>query len=190
MSSAPTSSANNSICSSANDMVAVTISPCSSKKRTTSTAPRLSFGANSCADEPRSTTMGPSGTGALLFAYCAGCSDCNCSMSLRFCSRVFLRAPRRLPPPRALGPRPCGPPICRPRPEPRPPPGRAAPGAPGRAPVPAGRGAVRPRLAEEKRPMRPAALGEAHQRGVAREHHQAGDERAVVERDCHQEVVE
>ena len=32
--------------------------------------------------------------------------------------------------------------------------------------------------------------GAAHQWGVAREHHQAGDERAVVERDCHLVVVE
>ena len=32
--------------------------------------------------------------------------------------------------------------------------------------------------------------GEAHQRGVARERHQAGDERAVVDRDCHLAVVE
>lgn len=32
--------------------------------------------------------------------------------------------------------------------------------------------------------------GEAHQRGVAREHHQEGDERAVAERDCHLAVAE
>jgi hypothetical protein len=32
--------------------------------------------------------------------------------------------------------------------------------------------------------------GAAHQWGVAREHHPAGDEQAVVERDCHLAVVE
>ena len=45
-------------------MVAVIISPCWSRKRTTSAAVRFSLGANSCADEPRSTTIVPSGTGA------------------------------------------------------------------------------------------------------------------------------
>jgi hypothetical protein len=48
-------------------MVAVTISPCSNKKRTTSAGVRFNFGANSCADAPRSMMMVPSGTGALLF---------------------------------------------------------------------------------------------------------------------------
>jgi len=46
--------------------VAVTISPCSSKNRTTSAAVRFSFGANSCAELPRSMTTIPSGTGAEL----------------------------------------------------------------------------------------------------------------------------
>lgn len=32
--------------------------------------------------------------------------------------------------------------------------------------------------------------GEAHQWGVAREHHRVGDERAVAERDCHRAVAE
>jgi hypothetical protein len=47
-------------------MVAVIISPCSRRKRTTSAAVRFSFGAKSCADEPRSMMTVPSGTGALL----------------------------------------------------------------------------------------------------------------------------
>jgi head-tail adaptor len=50
--------------SSESDMVAVTISPWVSKKRTTSAALRLSLGASSCAVEPRSIMTSPSGTGA------------------------------------------------------------------------------------------------------------------------------
>ena len=64
--SAPISRANSSICSSVSDMVAVTISPFCMRKRMTSAALRFSLGANSCADTPRSMTIVPSGTGALL----------------------------------------------------------------------------------------------------------------------------
>jgi hypothetical protein len=47
-------------------MVAVTISPLLSRNRTTSADVRLSLGANSWAETPRSTTIVPSGTGASL----------------------------------------------------------------------------------------------------------------------------
>ena len=50
----------------ATHIVAVTISPFCIRKRITSAALRFSFGANSCAETPRSTTIVPSGTGALL----------------------------------------------------------------------------------------------------------------------------
>ncbi len=46
--------------------MAVTISPCWSRNLTTSAAVRLSFGPNSWAETPRSTTIVPSGTGASL----------------------------------------------------------------------------------------------------------------------------
>jgi hypothetical protein len=46
-------------------MVAVTISPCWSRKRTTSAAERLSFGPRSLAVEPRSMMISPSWIGAL-----------------------------------------------------------------------------------------------------------------------------
>jgi hypothetical protein len=59
------SSANSSICSSARVIVAVTISPFLSRKRTTSAAVRFNLGANSWAETPRSTTTVPWGTGAL-----------------------------------------------------------------------------------------------------------------------------
>ena len=61
---APTSAANSSIMSSLSDWVAVIISPCSIRNRMTSAAVRLSFAAISWADEARSTTISPSGTGA------------------------------------------------------------------------------------------------------------------------------
>ena len=64
--SAPSSSANNSMCSSDSAIVAVTISPCWSRNLTTSAAVRLSLGPNSWAETPRSTTIVPSGTGASL----------------------------------------------------------------------------------------------------------------------------
>ena len=63
--SAPSSAANSSIISSESDWVAVTISPCRSRKRTTSPAERLSLGPTSWAVEPRSMMISPSGTGAL-----------------------------------------------------------------------------------------------------------------------------
>ena len=63
--SAPSSAANSSIMSSVSDWVAVTISPCSSRKRITSPAERLSFGPRSRAVEPRSTMTSVSGTGAV-----------------------------------------------------------------------------------------------------------------------------
>ena len=66
MMSAPISRANSSICSSVSVIVAVTISPLLSRKRTTSADVRFSFGPNSCADTPRSMTTVPSGTGASL----------------------------------------------------------------------------------------------------------------------------
>ena len=47
-------------------IVAVTISPLLSRKRTTSADVRFSFGPNSWADTPRSMTTVPSGTGASL----------------------------------------------------------------------------------------------------------------------------
>ena len=50
--------------SSFSDWVAVTISPCCMRKRTTSAAVRFSLGPSSCGVEARSTTMVPSGTGA------------------------------------------------------------------------------------------------------------------------------
>jgi len=50
--------------SSDSDIVAVTISPCCSRKRTTSAAVRFSLGPTSWAVDPRSTTTSPSGTGA------------------------------------------------------------------------------------------------------------------------------
>ena len=50
---------------SLSDIVAVTISPCWNRKRTTSPALRLSFGPRSCAVEPRSMMTSPSGIGAL-----------------------------------------------------------------------------------------------------------------------------
>ena len=62
--SAPSSRANSSICSSDSGMVAVTISPCWSRKRTTSAAVRFSFGPYSCGEAPRSMMTVPSGTGA------------------------------------------------------------------------------------------------------------------------------
>ncbi len=62
--SAPTSAANSSIISSLSDCVAVTISPCWSRKRTTSAAVRFSLGPSSWGDDDRSTTRVPSGTGA------------------------------------------------------------------------------------------------------------------------------
>ena len=58
------SAANSSIMSSLSDMVAVTISPCCSRKRTTSAAERLSLGPTSWAVEPRSMMTSPSGTAA------------------------------------------------------------------------------------------------------------------------------
>jgi hypothetical protein len=61
---APISAAKSSMASSDSDMVAVTISPCWSRKRTTSAALRLSLGPSSWAVEPRSTMTSPSGTGA------------------------------------------------------------------------------------------------------------------------------
>ena len=64
--SAPISRANSSICSSESVIVAVTISPLLSRKRTTSAAVRFSFGPNSWADTPRSIDDVPSGTGASL----------------------------------------------------------------------------------------------------------------------------
>jgi hypothetical protein len=51
--------------SSDNDIVAVTISPCWRRKRTTSAAERLSFGPRSLAVEARSMMISPCGTGAL-----------------------------------------------------------------------------------------------------------------------------
>jgi hypothetical protein len=45
-------------------MVAVTISPCWRRKRTTSAADRLSFGPTSFAVDPRSMMTSPSGMGA------------------------------------------------------------------------------------------------------------------------------
>ena len=63
--SAPTSAANSSIMSSDSDCVAVTISPCCIRKRTTSAAVRFRRGPRSCGVEPRSMTITPSGTGAL-----------------------------------------------------------------------------------------------------------------------------
>ena len=50
--------------SSVSDWVAVTISPWSRRKRTTSPAERFSLGPRSRAVEPRSTMTSPSGTGA------------------------------------------------------------------------------------------------------------------------------
>ena len=51
--------------SSVSDWVAMTISPCSSRKRTMSPALRLSLGPRSRAVEPRSMMTSPSGTGAV-----------------------------------------------------------------------------------------------------------------------------
>ena len=50
--------------SSVSDWVAVTISPCCSRKRTTSAAVRFSLGPSSWGVAPRSMTIVPSGTGA------------------------------------------------------------------------------------------------------------------------------
>ena len=61
----PNSAANSSIMSSLSDWVAVTISPCSMRKRTTSAAVRLNLGPSSCAVDERSTTTSPAGMGAL-----------------------------------------------------------------------------------------------------------------------------
>ena len=61
---APISAANSSIISSVSDCVAITISPCCSRKRTTSAAVRFSFGPSCWGVESRSTTISPSGTGA------------------------------------------------------------------------------------------------------------------------------
>ena len=63
--SAPSSAANSSIMSSVSDWVAVTISPWSSRKRTTSPADRFSLGPRSRAVEPRSMMTSCSGTGAV-----------------------------------------------------------------------------------------------------------------------------
>ncbi len=63
--SAPSSATNSSIMSSDSDWVAVTISPCSMRKRTTSAAVRLNLGPSSWGVEARSTTTSPVGTGAL-----------------------------------------------------------------------------------------------------------------------------
>ncbi len=63
--SAPTSAANSSIMSSVSDWVAVTISPCCIRKRTTSAAVRFSFGPSSCGASSRARRRpSPSGTGA------------------------------------------------------------------------------------------------------------------------------
>ncbi|NBY45018.1 MAG: hypothetical protein EBQ64_03415 [Acidimicrobiia bacterium] len=76
-------------------IVAVTISPCSSKKRTTSAGVRFNFGANSCDEQPRSITTMPSGGGVALGVYVVGaCGNCS-SNSRRRSPRVFLRGPRR-----------------------------------------------------------------------------------------------
>ena len=50
--------------SSLSDWVAVTISPCCMRKRTTSAAVRFSLGPSSWGVEARSMTMTPSGTAA------------------------------------------------------------------------------------------------------------------------------
>ena len=63
--SAPISAAKSSIMSSVSDWVAMTISPCRSRKRTMSPALRLSLGPRSRAVEPRSMMTSPSGTGAV-----------------------------------------------------------------------------------------------------------------------------
>ena len=62
--SAPISAANSSIMSSVSDCVAVTISPCCSRKRTTSAAVRFSLGPSSWGVDAALDDDSPSGTGA------------------------------------------------------------------------------------------------------------------------------